>query len=181
MFCFLESIRKHYEKNLTIINKYFKKDICSNMKDWCWMEMWSNQMNLASYISRLEYKEVIFSPVKKYRDLDSSQFYEIMEYFEVMYKSISIVQSHNSSEAHGIVKNMTYLGINTFEMGRIINETFKEIKIFESNTSINISHFKNKFHEMLLEEADYIEHVRHLPKSNCNIRLHTYNTILSFI
>ena len=82
-----------------------------------------------------------------------------MEYFEVMYKSISIVQSHNSSEAHGIVKNMTYLGINTFEMGRIINETFKEIKIFESNTSINISHFKNKFHEMLLEEADYIDHL----------------------
>ena len=163
VFAYLpESIRENYvENNLTMINKYFanenmdENDTCDNIADWCWMEMWSNQLNLASYITRLTYKMEI--DPDECTNLDKSLLYDNMIYFEALYKSIYNIQSYNTNK--GKIINMTFVGKNDVEMRRIINETFDELKMLGQNTSINLLNFKAMFEQAMSEETRYIEHV----------------------
>lgn len=124
------------------------------MAEWCWMEMWNNQLNLASYITRLKYSENLED---SYTTIKKELLYENEDEFRTLYQSISSIQSYNNSE--GTVMELTFLGKNENIMKMIIKETFDEIQMLESNTSINISHYKEMFDKLLDRERSYIDNV----------------------
>ena len=124
------------------------------MAEWCWMEMWNNQLNLASYITRLKYSANLED---SYTTIKKELLYENEDEFRTLYQSISSIQSYNNSE--GTVMELTFLGKNENIMKMIINETFDEIQMLESNTSINISHYKEMFDKLIDRERSYIDNV----------------------
>ena len=124
------------------------------MAEWCWMEMWNNQLNLASYITRLKYSENLED---SYTTIKKELLYENEDEFRTLYQSISSIQSYNNSE--GTMMELNFLEKNENIMKKIINETFNEIQMLESNTSINISHYKEMFDKLIDRERSYIDNV----------------------
>ena len=124
------------------------------MAEWCWMEMWNNQLNLASYITRLKYSANLED---SYTTIKKELLYENEDEFRTLYQSISSIQSYNNSE--GTMMELNFLEKNENIMKKIINETFNEIQMLESNTSINISHYKEMFDKLIDRERSYIDNV----------------------
>ena len=116
--------------SFTIINKYFlnkhrdDNNTCSNMAEWCWMEMWNNQLNLASYITRLKYSANLED---SYTTIKKELLYENEDEFRTLYQSISSIQSYNNSE--GTMMELNFLEKNENIMKKIINETFNEMHL----------------------------------------------------